>query len=94
MKANQITAIGVSIIALGVIAVGAKYGVKEYQNYKWENNPNTSTFDDINRECIKESIMNTSSDFSLCGRLKLRAKGLSIDEYNEWVKWINSRRFR
>ena len=38
--------------------------------------------------------MNTYSDTNLCKRLKLRAKGLSIDEYNEWVEWSNSRRFR
>ena len=94
MKANQITALGVSIIALGVIAVGSIFGVKEYKNYKWKNNPNTSTFEDINSECIKESIMNTYSDTSYCLSLKLSAKGLSSKEYNEWANWYNSKRFR
>ena len=34
MKANQITAIGVSIIAIGVVAGGVTWGVKEYDKNK------------------------------------------------------------
>ena len=93
MKANQITAIGVSIIALGVIAVGAKYGVKEYQNYKWENNPNTSKFNQIYSQCLSESIMSEVRTTGRCVYLELSSKGFSIDEYNEWVEWSNNRRF-
>ena len=37
MKANQITAIGVSIIAIGVVAGGVTWGVKEYDKTKKEN---------------------------------------------------------
>ena len=93
MKANQITAIGVSIIALGVIAVGAKYGVKEYQNYKWENNPNTSKFNQIYGQCITASITSDFRTNAKCVSSELSSKGLSIDEYNEYVEW-SIRRFR
>ena len=37
MKANQITAIGVSIIAIGVVAGGITWGTKEYDKTKKEN---------------------------------------------------------
>ena len=94
MKANQITALGVSIIALGVIAVGSIFGVKEYKNYKWRNNPNTSVFDDINRECLLKKIMNAYHDNNLCLSLELRKRGLSAKEYNEWANWYNSQRLR
>ena len=36
MKSNQITAIGVSIIAIGVVAGGINWGVKEYDKSKKE----------------------------------------------------------
>ena len=37
MNTNKVTAIGVSIIAIGVIAGGINYGVKEYDNSKKES---------------------------------------------------------
>jgi len=37
MKANQITAIGVSIIALGVVAGGITWGVKEFDKTSKQN---------------------------------------------------------
>ena len=37
MKANQIIALGVSIIAIGVVAGGVTWGVKEYDKTKKEN---------------------------------------------------------
>ena len=37
MKANQITAIGVSIIGIGVVAGGITWGTKEYDKTKKEN---------------------------------------------------------
>ena len=37
MNTNKVTAIGVSIIAIGVVAGGITYGVKEYDKSKKEN---------------------------------------------------------
>ena len=82
------------IIALGVIVVGAKYGVKEYQNCKWENNPNTSEFNQLYRQCLSESIMSEVITTGSYVYLELSSKGLSIDEYNEWVEKSDNRRFR
>ena len=36
MKSNQITAIGVSIIPIGVVVGGINWGVKEYDKFKKE----------------------------------------------------------
>ena len=94
MKSNQVTAIGVSIIAIGVVAAGSIFGVKEYKNYKWRNNPNTSAFNDINSECLRKKIMNKYHDNNLCLSLELDRRGLSAKEYNEWVDWYNSKRLR
>ncbi len=94
MDTNKITAIGVWIIAIGVIAVGAKYGIKEYKNLYWKNNSDTSKFSDINSECLRKSIMNTYIDQGNCIGRELRDKGLSVEEYNEWAEWYNSKRLR
>ncbi len=94
MNTNKITAIGVWIIAIGVIAVGAKYGIKEYENYYWKNNPDRSTFSKINSDCLRESIMNTYTNQSWCIGEELRRKGLSGEKYNEWVEWYNNKRLR
>ena len=37
MNTNKVTAVGVSIIAIGVIAGGITYGVKEYDKSRKEN---------------------------------------------------------
>ena len=88
MTSNQVTAIGVWIIAIGVIAVGGKYGIKEYKNLYWKNNPNVSTFNDIDSRC-KKIFDNVVRGY--CIESELRDRGLTEKEYNAYVEWYNSK---
>ena len=66
MKANQITAIGVSIIALGVVAGGITWGVKEFDKTSKQN---------AKRECMGKG----SSYYYYLEKVK--SEGYSYSDY-------------
>ena len=60
----------------------------------WKNNPDRSTFNKINSDCLRESIMNSYTIQVYCIADELRRKGLSLEKYNEWAEWYNNKRLR